>query len=687
MTDKYWADEETDTFVEELKKRVKDYFVDLRGQSSYLWMKKAWKLYNNIPGKFKGRDKGIQLAGDQGEYAVVGVNNFRNLLKQLIILICGNSPSFKCTPSNNDSRSIDQSRLGEDLINYYVAEKEVEELWQQVAELAIVLGEGYMKQTWDPGAGDQYDTEEVETEEEVAEGEEPNTTSRPIYEGDLKFEVVTPFDIVYDRQVKNWSQLRWCAVKVYMNRWDLMARYPDAKDEILSIKEDDECMLIKKDFESLLESYTPTLSDSDNDLIPVWEFYHARCDAIPEGRFCLIVGSEALVDMALPYVDLPIKRMTAGKTLLTGWGYSPSFDLIALQEVLNCGFSTIVTELRSAAVSNWWVPKGDKVSTTSLPGGGRVIETNNPPQKIAGVGPDIQQYYEVVGVVNKFMELLSGVNSITRGSVDAKLSGTAYALLDSKSIQFASDIQRSYYKLLEDTATLAIRILRDFATTKRVITIVGQDKRGIAEVSFEGPDLANFTRFRVQSQNPIFKTTGGKMEIADKLLQNKLINIPQEYLNLIETGQLDPIYESEISEITAIRRENEALLRGEVVQATRYDNHPLHIKEHKILLHNPIVRANPELIQFVCAHILHHNDVWTFVSMNEPNILMTLGIPPAIPPQGGPLPEQPGEVPQQPMGGQGAQQVMERPIAQRPDVPVRPVRLPESPVPPITEGV
>lgn len=687
MTDKYWADEDSDAFVNELRKRIKDYYTDLRGQASYIWMRKSWRLYNNIPGRKGGKDKGIQLTGEQGEYATVGINNFRNLLKQLIILICGNSPTFKCTPSNNDSRSIDQSRLGEDLINYYVAEKDVENMWQQVAELAIVLGEGYFKETWDPGAGDQYDVEETEVEKE---GGEVEIEKKPVYEGDLKFDVITPFDIVYDRQVKDWQQLRWVAVKTKMNKWDLIKRYPDVADEILAEKEDDECLLIEKDFASLLESYTPALADTDSDLVPVWEFYHARTDAIPEGRFCLMVGTTILVDMVLPYTEIPIRRMTAGKTLLTGWGYTPAFDLVAPQEVLNCGFSTIVTELRNAAVSNWWVPKGDKVSTTSLPGGGRVIETNNPPQKIQGVSPDIAAYYEVVGSVNKFMEMLSGINSITRGSIDAKLSGTAYALLDSKSIQFASDIQRNYYKLLEDTATLAIRILKDFASTQRVITIVGQDKRGITEVSFEGPDLTGFTRFRVQSQNPIFKTTGGKMEIANNLLQNQLITIPQEYITLIETGQLDPMYESEISEITAIRRENEMLLRGEMVQSTRYDNHPLHIKEHKILLANPIVRQNAQLTQMVCAHILHHNDVWTYVSMNEPNILATLGIPPAIPPQGpmgpgGPPPGAvPGEVPTPPTGGQGAEQVMERPIGDRPDIPVSPPKMPTPAIPPIT---
>jgi hypothetical protein len=241
--------------------------------------------------------------------------------------------------------------------------------------------------------------------------------------------------------------------------------------------------------------------------------------------------------------------------------------------------------------------------------------------------------------------------------------------------------------MLEETATFAVRVIRDFASTERVLMIVGQDKRGIAQVSFTPDDLSDFNRFFVSSQNPIFKTTGGKMEVADKLLQTFGPSggiIPQEYISLIETGQLDPVYESGMSEITNIRRENEALLRGEEVISTRYDIHPLHIQEHKILIANPVVRRNPDALERVLAHILQHRNLWDYITINEPSVAQILGIPPSMPPQAGsPPPPQGGEV--QPGAGGQAGMVMNRPIAERPEVQVRPARPAQPPVPPIQQ--
>ena len=676
----YWVNDE-ENFTEEFNKRKEQYFQDFRNCALYSWQKKSCKLYNNIKGNTYLKEKGIESAGAQGEYSLVTVNNFRSILKTLLIIVTGNTPCFKSSPTNNDSKSIDQSRLAEDIITYYVAEKGLEDIWTTVAEYAIVLGEGYLKVSWDPSSGNEYDIEEGDTLGNE-EGEQRNMS----YEGDLAFDVVSPFDIVWDRSIKDFKKAKWCAVKSQENRWDLVARYPDAKDEILEVAtQDKDTELIDDDFSVLLEA-SSFKSKENTELVPVWEFFHIKSDAVPEGRYVKMVGNVVLIDMPLPYCEMPVKQMIAGRTLLTGYGYATAFDLIGLQEVMNCALSTITSQVRRDAMANWWIPGNEEVKVENLKGGGRAIRTKGtvPPQLI-DTNVNLQQYYDILKACNQLSEMISGINATTRGQIDEKLSGTAYALLDSKSLQFANDVVRNYYKLLEDSATFSIRVVRDFSNTQRVVSIVGQDKRGITEVSFTSDDLQNFTRFRISSQNPIFKSTAGKMEIADKLLSvfgptNGIQ--PQEYVTLIETGQLDPLYDGAMKEITKVRRENEFLLRGKDVMAQRYENHPLHIAEHQQLTSDPIIMRNPEFLQKVYAHIIHHRQVWDLMSVSEPQVLQALGTAPSIGAQSvQPPPELPGEAPT----AQGDVTEMMRPVNEAPEVEVKPVNLPSPPIPPITQ--
>lgn len=689
MDNQYWCDADAEKLEGELCSRRKRYYQNLRSNALYLWQRKSWRLYNNIIGRRggpKNRDKGIQIVGPQGEYLIVGINMYRTLLESLLILITGNKPIFKSSPSNNDAKSIDQSRLGEDVINYYTEEHNLEAQWTKAAEYAIVLGEGYIKATWDPDEGEELavDEEEIEDEFQLLDLNQEIEDTEPsvLYEGDLRLKAIWPLDVIYDRSYgSDWKDVPWVFVKTMANRFDVLAQYPDEEQAILNAKADEDTIQVSKDFNTYLETFNPSGEDHTyTDAIEVWEFFHKKCKAIPDGRYVKMVGDTILVDTPLPYSEIPVKRMEGGDTLGTGWGHTRAFDAIAPQEIVNSTMSTIASEVRRGAISNYYAPTGGAgVAAHKLQGGGNVIE--GPP----GAEPKLLETMRVPQEVFNLLELalqlqrtIVGITEATQGLVDSKLSGTALALLDSKSIQFANGLIRNYYKLVEDSATLAVKIVRDFSTTERVITIVGSDRRGIASISFQPDELQGFTRFRITSQNPLFATTAGKMEIADKLLERGELDGKEEYITLVETGQLDPLYESKMAEITTIRRENEAMRRGEHVIPLRYDNHPLHIKEQTALLQDPSVRADPLKMEVVAAHLLEHRRLWEQLSIQEPMFLQVLGIPPAI---SGQMPMGQQEATPSSSGGSKA---MERPSNERPDVQVRKAKPAQPAIPPIT---
>lgn len=130
--------------------------------------------------------------------------------------------------------------------------------------------------------------------------------------------------------------------------------------------------------------------------------------------------------------------------------------------------------------------------------------------------------------------------------------------------------------------------------------------------------------------------------MADTLLKGGQITTPQHYFEVLTTGQLDSLYEHDMSQIMLIRSENEDLADGKSPTAVLTDQHKLHIKEHATVLDSPEARTDPTIVQSVTQHIQKHIDL---LKTTSPEILGMLGeqslAPQQGPPQGGPPPGPP----------------------------------------------
>jgi hypothetical protein len=139
---------------------------------------------------------------------------------------------------------------------------------------------------------------------------------------------------------------------------------------------------------------------------------------------------------------------------------------------------------------------------------------------------------------------------------------------------------------------------------------------------FVGDDLSSINRVIVDVGNPLSRSTAGRVQMAEQMLQMGLIKEPQQYFAVINTGKLDIMTEDSMSEILLIRAENEKLMSGEKINTIAFDSHAMHIKEHKNVLADPELRTNPELVANVLTHIQEHLDLLRTV---DPFVLAVLG--------------------------------------------------------------
>jgi len=547
-------------------------------------LKTCWASYHGAYFTDMGSGHTITFGGEQGELAQLPVNHIRNLAQHMYVMTTSSRPSMEARAANTDYKSTAQVTLANGLLDYYMREKRLERYINKAVELSIVLGAGYVKVEWDATTG------------KVIEEDEEN--GEKIYEGDIKFTNVSPFDVVFDvnREDNNHD---WVLVRTYKNKFDLAAKYPEFGDKIRELETKD-----------AKERYSLQIFRKvDSDQVEVWTMYHRKSEAMPEGRELVFLTDEIILhDQSLPYRRIPIFRMVPNEILGTAFGYSNLFDLLPLQEGINHLYSSIMSNNIAFSTQNLFVKSGSNIDITNLGGGLNIIQGTEKPEPLNLLGTS-QETFNFLSILEGKMEQLSGINSVTRGSPDpaANLrSGTSLALVQSMAIQFQSGLQNQYVQLVEDLGVAILEILQDYATAPRVASIIGVNNKQYL-VEFKGTDIADINRVIVDVGNPLARTTAGRVQMAEQLMQMKPEEFSiQQYAQVINTGRIDGMLESPIDQSNLIQMENERLTAGTPVKALIIDDHKEHILRHRTILNDIDIRMDDERAKATYDHILEH---------------------------------------------------------------------------------
>lgn len=648
-------------------------------------LKSAWMAYHGAYYTDVGTGHQITFGGEQEELTNLAVNHYRNICRHMLTMVTANRPSMDARATNTDYKSLVQTKLANGLLDYYMREKRLEDFLSRAVEHAIIFGSGFIKMDWNATSGEihdyidsEYETEKTldpETGEEIESqklDEDGNpiekTKGFPIYEGDVMFSNISPFDVVFDSTKEDSSKHDWVLVRTFKNKFDLSAKYPENSDDIL-----------KQETKSEKERYNFTGSFYDQtDDIAVYEFYHRKTESMPDGRYLLFVESNVvLMDAPMPYRKLPIYRIAPADIIGTPYGYTDTFDLLPIQDAINSLYSAVLTNQNAFAVQNILSPRGADINPQSLSGGLNFIEYNAQIGKpealnLTSTPPEV---FNFIGILEKAMETVSGVNSVSRGNPEASLqSGTALALVQSMSLQFISGLQQSYVKLIEDVGTGLIQMLQDFASVPRIATIVGKANRTYMK-EFTGEDLSQINRVIVDVGNPLSKTAAGRVQMAEQMLQMNLIKTPEQYMMVVKTGNLETMTDGIDRQLLLVKAENEELVAGKMVQALDIEPHSLHIKEHRDVLADPDLKKDPELVKRVLAHIQEHIDA---LRNADPELLMHIGEQPLSPIGGSPA-NQPDPNQQVNQGAMGQSQEVMQPQSMQPDVNLPSPAVPAAP--------
>jgi hypothetical protein len=617
---KYMFLKDSAEFAADLNARFKTWVGQPLFQQMRLQFMAAYQMYYGE--QLGGLNAGYM--GEQNEYSAININHARSLIKSIMALALQNRISFNCSPSNTDVASRNNAIVGESVLEQFFYEKRYEMICRRAFELGLFSGTAYIYAGWRPGVN--------------ARGVDEN--GEIVYAGEPELKVLSALDVLCESYKDDFNEQQWFAFRTQENRYDLVVKFPGLEKEIYDLP--------------TIKDY---MTDKDYDA-PVWVYYayHKPSPSLPQGRmFICCENNLVLLNDVNPYDRLPVVCYRPEIRFGSAFGHTPFFDLMPIQRELNILDSAELTIAENFAVPNIiasTVFGGEKGSAFS---GGLYFlqgtaDPNAPnggfPQAMVMPKPD-QVYANMREAKVRDMEMISGINATVRGQTQTNQSGTAIALVTSAAQQYNSIVEAGYIHLVEDLAMLLIIMCRKFMTGEEMVNIVGKDNT-YAVKNYEASTFNEIQRVRINLGNPFAKTTAGRVEIGEKLLQFGMIN-PDDYLNLLKSGTIERKINPKVAKEQNIHLENEQMMQGQSPILSPLDNHIEHINAHHNLIDMPNIRTNDEILALVLSHIEEHVSVMTQLAVDNPMMLdIALGNPPRIPTPGPDSGVNPGEqAPQQ----------------------------------------
>jgi hypothetical protein len=660
-SDRHWATVPTPDLPGVLEVLKQRFWKSLEDSGRlYLWRKSERTYYGEDEWGGWKESAAVSFGGESGEQAYIRINEYRSLLISILSMCTADRPAFYAKAVNTSSQALIEAPIATGLIAFYYNDKRIDDLVQTTVERTLVLGEGFIHLRWDNLAGPPL-------------GQNPQTGVM-VYEGDIAPAAVSPLSVIRDTKEAP-DQMTWCAPAHWENLWNLVAAYPQYREQLIAQRG---AAWWPDNVWSDEFTRSHLGEEVDPDRVVVWCLYHQKSPAVPRGRYALICGDVVLTDEPMKLDEIPVYCCVTAKHMDKNEGNAPAWDLLAPQDAYDSLWSSILTVHDSWGL-NYYVPKGSGITAKQIAGGQRLIEYNPNPNAMNNGMPTAMPLatipsagYEVPGEVRERMQTLSGVNSVARGEVDDNVkSGTMAALIQSLAAKFNSASQRATVRLHERVSAGLLKQLRLYGSTKKVSEVAGS---GAAEYlqSIAVEDVEQVQKVQVETANPLTQQMAGRLELGEKMAQLFPGKMTMEHFaTLVETGQLKPLLKRSEAMLAQIARENDLLAKGQLPPVAyrrpeqpglpgqppkpamdftchTTDDHAIHVMEHAALLTTEF-RADPAKMAAFDEHTKHHYVLWADMPQDLAALTGQSLPPPA--PMGMPPDGEPGEAgPEEPKG-------------------------------------
>ncbi len=673
VSERYWCDEDSDTFA-------KEYFSRIKGQQAGGFLSRLQRLafrhfYGALPSGYVGdmpSSGEVQRSGDQGQNVDLRVNWLRAHANAKHQIIVAPKLAWGCQAGNTDSRSMADASRGATILEAEWKRGPYEQ--QAIAAMlsAIISSEKFVFTYWQSTAGKQSSF----TPEVPATNGVEAQPAKVEYEGDIRSTPVATWDVFRDGTAKSWEGSPWKSVQIATLRWDLIAQYPGYREEILSAP--------SAPATQMLDGTGAAITVSNDDKVMCHYFFHERTPALPTGLQAVLLSPECVMQfekLEPCYFVCPIHKFSAGDLEDSPWSYTDFWEAMASQN--------LATDIQGSLATNI-VAFGKQIisaeSDANLPidqiGNGPMVIYRKPgsePPSAIQLSAQPESAFKHLDSLKADQRLALGLNDVSMGEAPTGApNAQAWALLATATVTANSGPQRSWVKGVQSMARSILEIFKEKVSVARKTAVVGVHGASVPkQEEWDKSDFEGFEDVTIEIANPLMQTAAGRIQIHDMYKAAGFIQTPEQLAMVVETGQLNPLTQILRNELILIAWENEEILQGRPPPVKISDSHQMHIREHRDPTFNPVGRASPEVNAAADKHI---NDHLNMLLSMDPRTLAIFGqaAPPAPPPPAGApgAESKPGAPMSSPFGEQQGVKLPTAPVNPATSAPAAPPGIP-----------
>lgn len=552
----------------------------------------------------------------------IHINKILPTCQNRLARLCKNPPKFDIRPESGSQDDKDKARENLEILTQLWDQDGIKLNQKRIPLLmwAQQCGHAYIKVSWDENLGKAL--------------VDPVTGAYAGYEGDIRADVCSAFEVFVDPLAKDMEEAQWL-VQAKVRKLDYFCtHYPERGEAVKS----EGAWLLSVQYEQRINSLNKSGTGSGtneqmkNAAIEL-SYYEKRSKKYPNGRHVVTANGILLKDDELLFGEIPFTKFD--DILVAGKFYSEAIitHLRPLQDQINKLYTLRTAWTNKLLKGKYIAAKGHGVAQESLnDDNGEVVEYTPVPGQSPPTAmqiPVIPQYAYVEETnLEKQFDQISGISEVSQGQMpSASIPAVGMQLLQEQD-ETRIGIQTEYS---EDAFARVGRYLlltaREQYKTPRKRKLAGKNgEYNIKE--FTGETIGETTDVTVIRGSTIPTSKALRRQELFNLYSQGLLgdphdpNVREKMLSRLEYGDIGEVWLDQSLDMQQIKKTITEIENGIQPEISKFDNHTLHIQEkNRYRKSEKFDMLNPQIQQILINDINGHLDA--IVKLTTPPQLIT----------------------------------------------------------------
>lgn len=494
----------------------------------------------------------------------------------LLAQLTKTKPQLFATPGSGAENEVRAAQLAMSLLDHWYADLSLDEKLDEALLWSIIAGQGYWKLSWDKFAAKQMrflldpngqpildDALKTEYMAELEKmGIDPKESEKIVYMGDIRIDVLSPFDVYLDPAAKTFEDSKFAICVHHLDTDEVKSRWGEEVEPDAAPSTPDVSL-----------PFVNTPDSPELTVRRVYIGYFKPTAAMPDGRYVVwIEGSDKKIladdKWYFPFNNLPLVKFSGMRVPGSVYDDCPVTHSIPMQKELNRTISQIV-EYKNMTINPVMTAPVGSLRTRRTTEPGQVLEYI--PVGNMALKPEFEQVQALPPYVFEHLEHISGrlqevflSAEVLQGKVPPNVeAGVAIDLLQEMATDKLAPIVRLIESSLARAGQQMLALAQKYYIEPRLLKIRGSG--GSVQVKqFANSDIVGNITVRAEVGSGLPRTRAGRQARIERFVELGIIP-PNKAAKYIDVADLKGIEQQLRADEDFAYRNIDKIVKGEII--------------------------------------------------------------------------------------------------------------------------